>query len=311
MTTVLFSHDQCLDHVTPPGHPERVERLGGIGRALAKPEFDALDRRAAPMGEEKHVRLAHPLAHLDRIRTSEPVEGYAQIDADTSMAPGSFNAAMRTIGGNSAAVDAVLSGEASNAFVMTPPPGHHAEKAKPMGFCLFANVAIAALHAIEHHGLDRVAVLDFDVHHGNGTQDLLWDEERILFVSSQQFPLWPGTGAATETGAHDNVVNLPLRPGSGGSEMRDAYRGGAFPRLEAFEPQMMIISAGFDAHYDDPLAQLTWQAEDFRWLTHELCRIAATHCRRRVVSVLEGGYDLAALAASGRAHVEELIEAGK
>lgn len=310
MTTLLFSHDQCLDHVTPPGHPERVERLEAIGRALAKPEFDALDRRAAPMGEEKHVRLAHPLAHLDRIRTSEPVEGYAQIDADTSMAPGSFNAAMRAIGGNIAAVDAVLSGEASNAFVMTRPPGHHAEKAKPMGFCLFANVAIAALHAIEHHGLDRVAVLDFDVHHGNGTQDVLWNESGVRFASSHQMPLYPGTGAPNETGAYDQIRNAALDSGSGSQLMREAWGDHILPWIEAYEPQLILVSAGFDAHAADPLAGLNWRTEDYAWVTDRIVDVAEKVCEGRVVSSLEGGYDLDALALGAAAHVKTLMERG-
>jgi acetoin utilization deacetylase AcuC-like enzyme len=308
MTTALITHADCHDHITPDGHPERVARLDHLLHALAP--LDLL-RLAAPAAGDADIARVHPQRYIDRVKRAAPERGQVALDSDTWVSPGSMQAARRAAGAAIRAVDAVMSREATNAFCATRPPGHHAERETPMGFCLFGNAALAAKYALDHHGLDRVAVVDFDVHHGNGTQDLLWDEERILFVSSQQFPLWPGTGAATETGAHDNVVNLPLRPGSGGSEMRDAYRGGAFPRLEAFEPQMMIISAGFDAHHDDPLAQLTWQAEDFRWLTHELCRIAATHCRRRVVSVLEGGYDLAALAASGRVHVEELIEAGK
>jgi acetoin utilization deacetylase AcuC-like enzyme len=203
----------------------------------------------------------------------------------------------------------VLDGEVGNAFCAIRPPGHHAEKTTAMGFCLFGNAAIAAKHAMEAHGLDRVAVVDFDVHHGNGTQDLLWDESRALVITSQQMPLWPGSGDPSERGAHDNVVNLPLPPRSGGAEMRATYEAKVFPRLRAFRPELVIISAGFDAHQDDPLAELKWSTEDFRWLTQELCSIAAEMCDGRVVSTLEGGYDLSALAASARAHVEELIKA--
>uniref|UniRef100_A0A2A3JRB2 Histone deacetylase domain-containing protein n=1 Tax=Alloyangia mangrovi TaxID=1779329 RepID=A0A2A3JRB2_9RHOB len=208
-------------------------------------------------------------------------------------------------------MDAVLAGEAKTAFCATRPPGHHAEAETPMGFCLFGNAAIAAKHALDHHGLERVAVVDFDVHHGNGTQALLWDEPRALVITSQQYPLWPGTGAADETGGHHNVLNLPLPPGSGGAEMRAAYAAQAFPRLDAFRPDLVILSAGFDAHADDPLAELNWREEDFAWLTRELCRIAQGSAQGRVVSVLEGGYDLRALADSARVHVQELIEAGR
>ena len=207
------------------------------------------------------------------------------------------------------AVDLVLTGGAQNAFCATRPPGHHAETDVSMGFCLFGNAALAAKHALDHHGLSRVAVVDFDVHHGNGTQDLLWDEKRALLITSQQMPLWPGTGRRSEDGAFDNVLNLPLDPGSTGLAMRQTYVDEVFPRLRAFKPELLIISAGFDAHADDPLAQLNWQTEDFRWLTGELCTLAQELCDGRIVSTLEGGYDLNALARATRAHVEELIKA--
>jgi len=207
------------------------------------------------------------------------------------------------------AVDMVLDGEVGNAFCAIRPPGHHAEKTTAMGFCLFGNAAIGAMHALDAHGLSRVAVVDFDVHHGNGTQDLLWDEARALVITSQQMPLWPGTGEPSERGAHDNVMNLPLPPQSGGAEMRSVYDAQVFPRLREFQPDLIIISAGFDAHQDDPLAELNWATEDFRWLTRKLCGIAAEVCGGRVVSTLEGGYDLTALANSTRVHVEELMEA--
>jgi acetoin utilization deacetylase AcuC-like enzyme len=206
-------------------------------------------------------------------------------------------------------VDAVLAGEAKNAFVATRPPGHHAEKARPMGFCLFGNVAIAAKHALERHGLSRVAIVDFDVHHGNGTQDLLWDEPRTLFISSHQMPLYPGTGAAHERGAHGNVINAPLSPGTDGVTMRSVYGSRLLRRVEEFEPELLLISAGFDAHEDDPLANLNWSTEDFAWLTRELCKVADATCAGRVVSSLEGGYNLDALAASVAVHVAGLMEA--
>ena len=203
----------------------------------------------------------------------------------------------------------VLDGDAGNAFCATRPPGHHAEMETPMGFCLFGTVAIGAKHALERHGLSRVAVVDFDVHHGNGTQALLWDENRAFFATSQQMPLWPGSGEPSERGAHDNILNVPLAPGTDGYEMRDAYTHDIFPRLRAFEPELILISAGFDAHADDPLANLNWRTEDFAWLTQEICAIANETCAGRVVSTLEGGYDLAALAESVTAHVKALQEA--
>ncbi|WP_136442991.1 histone deacetylase family protein [Pacificoceanicola onchidii] len=307
MATALITHSDCLKHVTPQGHPERVARLEHVGQAL-----EALDliRVDAPDCTDEDLRLCHPQAYIDRIGASEPVGGAAQIDSDTWMSPGSMIAAKRAAGGALKAVDMVLGGEVANAFVATRPPGHHAETETPMGFCFFGNAALAAKHGLERHGLSRVAVLDFDVHHGNGTQDLLWNEPRSLFIGSHQMPLWPGSGDASERGAHDNVLNLPLAPETGGAEMRAAWTP-ALGRLRSYAPEMIVVSAGFDAHQDDPLAQLNWSVDDFRWITGEICTIAADVCAGRVVSVLEGGYDLGALAASAKAHVDVLLEAGK
>ena len=226
MTTLLVTHDDCTHHLTPAGHPERVARLEHLMAAL---EGKALTRIEAPEASDDDVCLVHPQVYLDRIRASEPKEGIVAIDADTHMSPGSFAAAMRAVGGALQAVDMVMAGEAANAFVATRPPGHHAETETPMGFCLFGNAAIAAKHALDRHGLSRVAVVDFDVHHGNGTQDLLWSEARTLFVSSHQMPLWPGTGAPEERGAHDNVINVPLAPQTGGDGFRKAYEAQVFP----------------------------------------------------------------------------------
>jgi acetoin utilization deacetylase AcuC-like enzyme len=239
-----------------------------------------------------------------------PETGLVALDPDTTASPGTWDAALKGAGGMIAAVDAVLDGRATNAFVATRPPGHHAEKTRAMGFCFFGNVAIGALHALENRGLSRVAVVDFDVHHGNGTQDILWDEPRALFVSSHQMPLFPGSGAASERGASNNVLNLPLPPGSDGAHMRSVYEARVFPALRAFAPEMILISAGFDAHRVDPLANLTWDETDFAWLTRELCALADELCDGHVVSTLEGGYDLPALAASVAAHVTELMEHG-
>lgn len=302
---IYYSHDDGLDHETPPGHPEQVARLDAVRAALA--EFD-LDRRPAPLCEEGEILRCHSQAHLDHIFGAAPAEGWRSLDPDTHMSPGTLNAARRGVGGCVAAVDAVLAGESTKAFVGCRPPGHHAETEQAMGFCFFGNVAIAAKRALDHNGLDRVAVVDFDVHHGNGTQDLLWNESRALFISSHQMPLYPGSGHPDERGAHDNVLNLPLAGGTGGDAMRRAYEGHAFPALREFRPDLILISAGFDAHEDDPLAGLMWRTEDFGWLTTRLCDIADELCGGRIVSTLEGGYDLAALGASVAAHVAVLKE---
>ncbi|MFC2966945.1 histone deacetylase family protein [Acidimangrovimonas pyrenivorans] len=310
MVTAVYSHPDCLLHVTPPGHAEQVARIEAVETALAAPDFAALDRRAAPLGDVADILRCHPQRYVDRIRAAVPEEGSVQLDPDTHVSPGSWNAALRGVGGICAAVDAVLAGEVSNAFVACRPPGHHAEVESPMGFCLFGNVAIAARRALDHHGLSRVAIVDFDVHHGNGTQDLLWNESRTLFCSSHQMPLYPGTGAAKERGVCGNVLNLPLAPETGGAEMREAYERVILPAVDAFQPELLLISAGFDAHLADPLAQLEWQVADFEWLTGKLCDLADRHCDGRVVSTLEGGYDLQALAASAAAHVQGLMERG-
>ncbi len=307
MTTALYTHDDCDGHVTPMGHPEQVARVQRIRARLAGPEFAALDRRDCPLGSDTQIALCHPQSYIDGIVAAEPLTGTRALDADTHMSPGSVAAARRAVGGAVAAVDAVLAGEVRNAFVAARPPGHHAETALVMGFCLFGNVAIAAKHAMTVHGLTRVAVVDFDVHHGNGTQDLLWNEARALFFSSHQMPLWPGTGDPSDRGAHGQVHNIPLPPQSGGAEMRAAYAARVFPVIDAFAPELILISAGFDAHAADPLAELNWQTGDFIWLTQQVCALAAKHCEGRVVSVLEGGYDLDALADSAAAHVQALM----
>ena len=307
MSTVLISHDDAFGHVTPPGHPEQVARMDAVMGAL---EGLNLRRVKAPMAAEDDILRCHPKSYVDGLKTRVPAEGYAQIDADTWMSPGSLAAAYRAVGGVVRAVDMVMAREAGNAFVAMRPPGHHAERETSMGFCLFGNVAIGAKHALDHHGLSRVAVVDFDVHHGNGTQDLLWEEERALFFSSHQMPLWPGSGRPEEDGAHGQIVNLPLPPESDGNLMRRVYARDVFPRLEAFAPELILISAGFDAHRADPLAALAWEVEDFVWLTRNICEIAGRVCGGRVVSALEGGYDLEALGACVAAHVTELKEFG-
>jgi acetoin utilization deacetylase AcuC-like enzyme len=307
MTTALITHPDCLKQETPAGHPEQVARLA---RVLAALEGKALTHVKAPLAAEDDLLRVHPKSYVDSIRAAAPSEGLVQIDADTWMSPGSLAAAHRAAGGAVRAVDMVLGGEAGNAFVATRPPGHHAERETAMGFCLFGNVALAAKHALDHHGLRRVAVVDFDVHHGNGTQDLLEDDARAFFVSSHQFPLWPGTGTADETGPHGTVMNLPIPPGTGSDEFRRLYEERVFPRIEAFTPDLILVSAGFDAHRADPLADLRLETADFTWITGRLCDLADSLCGGRLVSVMEGGYDLDALAESAAAHVDVLIARG-
>lgn len=310
MTTALITHPDCLSHVTPDGHPERVARLEAVLGALDASAFSALKRIEAPIGDVAEILRCHPQSYVDDIRASVPQSGQAALDADTFASPGSFNAALRGVGAVTTAVDMVMAGDVSNAFCAIRPPGHHAEREKAMGFCLFGNVAIAAKRLLDHHGLSRVAVVDFDVHHGNGTQDLLWDEKRTLFVSTHQMPLYPGTGDRHETGAHQNILNVPLPPGSGGKVFREAMENMVLPALEEFSPEFLLISAGFDAHRSDPLAQMELTEDDFSWVTGRLYDLADQHASGRVVSTLEGGYDLDALAASAAAHVNVLMERG-
>lgn len=310
MATAFLTHTDCLNHVTPAGHPERVDRLMAIYAALDSVDDQSLLRLDAPVGREADILRVHPQTHIDRIKGAVPETGNVALDADTYLSSGSFDAAMRGVGAMSKAVDMVLSGEVRNAFAAVRPPGHHAETEKPMGFCLFGNIAIAAKYALDVHGLNRVAIVDFDVHHGNGTQDLLWSEERILFISSHQMPLYPGSGASHETGVAGNILNVPLQPYTGSGGFRDIYERVVFPALREYEPELLLISAGFDAHAADPLANLELTTEDFGWVTDKLCDIAETYCEGRIVSTLEGGYDLDALAASTRAHLEALLKRG-
>ncbi|GIX13781.1 MAG: acetoin utilization protein [Paracoccaceae bacterium] len=307
MTTALLTHEACLRHVTPRGHPERAARLEAIARALDAPAFAGLMRESAPAGDDALLRLAHPQRHIDRLRASLPAEGFHPLDPDTWLSPGSLQAAQHAAGAQRRAAELVMSGTATNAFLAVRPPGHHAEAERPMGFCLFANAVLAARSAIEL-GAGRVAIVDFDVHHGNGTQALVWDDPDILFISTHQMPLWPGTGAPDERGAHGNVLNIPLPPGSDGSLMRERAETLILPALDAFRPDLMVISAGFDAHAADPLAGLEWVEDDYAWLTGRLCAAARRLCGGRVISTLEGGYDLDALAGSVAAHVATLME---
>ena len=306
MTTALFTHAACLRHDTGPGHAERIARLEAISAALDEPRFAALDRREARRASREELTRVHPEHYVDAVLSAEPDRGYSNLDPDTVMSPGSGEAALRAAGAVCAAVDAVVSGEVSNAFCAVRPPGHHAERARAMGFCLFNNVAIGAMHARAVHGLKRVAVVDFDVHHGNGTEVVAVEDPDFFFASSHQAPLYPGTGLADR---EPHVLNVTLDPGAGSAIFRSAYENRIFPALSAFRPDIILISAGFDAHELDPLAGLCLTDQDYAWVTREICALARNLCHGRVVSALEGGYHLEALARSAAAHVTALMEA--
>ena len=307
MTTLLISHPASLNHSNAPGRPERPDRLRAIESVLEQEKFQPLIRaQPEPAGIEA-ITLCHPRDYVEAIKEAAPKEGMVQLDADTSMSPGSWEAALRAVGGAMLAVDEVVTKKASNAFVAHRPPGHHAETVRPMGFCIFNQAAIAARHAQKKHGLNRVAVVDFDVHHGNGTQEIFWSDPTLMYCSTHQMPLYPGTGAVSERGEHDNIVNAPLRPGDGGEQFKAALESRILPRLQAFGPELIIMSAGFDAHQRDPLANLQFVEEDFAWATRKVMDVADKTAQGRVVSVLEGGYDLQGLSQSAAAHVIALM----
>ena len=304
----LYTHSACLHHDNGPGHPEAPARLAAVLRALDHDRFAALDRVEAPRASREQLLRVHTAAHVERMLAAVPEGAVQRLDDDTVLSPGSAEAALRAAGAAAAAVDAVFGGgHVHRAFCAVRPPGHHATRESAMGFCLFNNVAVAAAHALAAHGVKRVAIADFDVHHGNGTQDIFWREPRVLFASSHEMPLYPGTGQPNERG-HGNILNRPLSAGDGPYLFRELWEGDLLPRLHAFKPQLVLVSAGFDAHQRDPLANLCLGSEDYAWITAKLVELANRHAGGRLVSTLEGGYDLAALATSAAAHVEALMD---
>jgi len=313
MATLLITHPCFLAHDTGPGHPERPDRMRAIDKVLAHDVFKDLVREEAPLRDdvEAQIKLAHPAAYLEDLRrvATGPINGTRHIDADTVISAGSWEAALRAVGAGLHAVDAVMTGRAANAFCQVRPPGHHAEADRAMGFCLFSNAAIAGLYARAKHGAERIAVADFDVHHGNGTQAIFWSDKDLYYGSTHQMPLFPGTGAMGETGV-GNIFNAPLRAGDAGEKFREAFESRILPALHAFGPDILLISAGFDAHQADPLANLRLVEADFMWATERLADMAGKHCNGRIVSLLEGGYDLNALARSVAVHVKTLMDVG-
>ena len=308
MTTLVFTHPACLKHDAGPHHPESPARLAAVLKALDAEEFKDIERREAPEATVEQLGRVHPPAYVEAVLAAMPQTGYVAFDSDTVCSPGSREATLRAAGAVVAAVDAVMAGDVKNAFCAVRPPGHHAEPTQPMGFCLFNNVAIGAAAARARHGCGRVAVVDFDVHHGNGTQAAFERDADLFFASTHQYPLYPGTGGREERGV-GNVFNMPLAPGSGSDEFRDAMAGTILPALDAFKPNFILISAGFDAHRADPLANLNLEDEDYAWVTAEIAGIAERRCGGRLVSTLEGGYDLKALASASSAHLRSLMAA--
>ena len=310
MTTVLYSHDACFGHNPHVGHPECPERLSAILSALDAPNFKTLKYCQPPLATVEQIVRVHDYSYVTWALAEMKERGAAVFDNDTYTSVGSYEAALRAAGSVCAAIDSIMAEKAKNAFCAIRPPGHHATYSRAMGFCFFNNVAVGAAHARCVHGLERVAVIDFDVHHGNGTQAAFWNDPNLFFGSTHQSPLYPGTGDQNERGVAGNVINVPLKPCAGSEEFRNAMENIVFPALREFSPDLLLISAGFDAHSDDPLASLNFIDDDYYWVTNKLCAIAAEYCQCRLVSTLEGGYHLESLGRSAAAHVAALIDAG-
>jgi acetoin utilization deacetylase AcuC-like enzyme len=307
MSTYLYTHDVCLEHAPGPQHPERPDRLRSVMKALEGEAFTGLVRLDAPKATLAQIERVHSAQYVSKIFASVPESGLAHIDPDTAMSPASGDAALRAAGGACAAVDAVLIGQATNAFCALRPPGHHAEPSHGMGFCVFNNVAIGAMQARDVHGIERACVVDFDVHHGNGTQAAFEPHQDFLYASSHQSPAYPGSGDGDDCGPKGNIVNVQLPPGSGSALFRSAYKKRILPALRDWKPELLMISAGFDAHASDPLAQLELVDDDYSWVTRQLLAVADECCKNKVVAVLEGGYDLEALSTGVGLMVRELL----
>ncbi len=303
MSTIIIHHDDCLRHNPGPKHPESPLRIKAVLAGLEG--LKGLEKLPAPRATAEQIVRVHPQQFWADISTMEPSEGVVGIDVDTFLSKGSVDAALRASGALCFAIDQILDSKALRAFCAVRPPGHHSEQAVAMGFCLLNHVAIGAMHALQRPDIRRVAIIDFDVHHGNGTQAIFEQNPDVMYVSSHQLPLYPGTGQREETGC-GNILNLPLKPGDGGKSFRRAWSSTGLPAIHGFAPDLVLISAGFDAHARDPLAQIELQDEDYHWITDQLCDLADDCCGGRVASILEGGYDLEALAGASRAHVEAL-----
>ena len=308
MTTFLYTHEVHDEHITPSGHPEQIARLHAIKKALNVPKFNGLLRKDCPLGGRELAELVHPSRYIQHLEAHLPNEGLTYLDGDTVLSPKSLDAAFHALGAGADAVDRVMGGTAKNAFIAARPPGHHAEKTTAMGFCLFGTVAMIAKYALLRDDVSRVAILDFDVHHGNGTEDLVKDDKDILFISSHQMPLYPGTGHPTYKGPFDTITNIALPAHSDGDYMKEIYKAHVFDKIAHFNPDLIVLSAGFDAHLADPLAQLNWSTEDFGWMSSKIMDVARDICKGRVISSLEGGYNLEALAASVALHLEILLK---
>ena len=306
MTTHLYTHDIFVEHLTPDGHPERPDRIRAINKMLSDEKFDALVRFETQEADPATFAYAHPEAYVEGMHKLSPADATVRVDPDTVMSPKTWSCVSHAVGGGIAAVDAVFAGKADNAFLSARPPGHHAEKVTAMGFCIINTAAVMARHAQKQYGIDRVAIVDWDVHHGNGTQDIFYDDPTVLYASTHQMPLFPGSGDKNETGA-GNIHNAPLSPGMGSSDFKEAFRSRVLPALENFKPDLVIISAGFDAHHRDPLANINLEEDDFDWATGKLLDVASRHSNNRLVSLLEGGYDLKGLADSCASHISRLM----
>ena len=307
MTTCIFTANSSIQHDTGPGHPECPERIPSIINGLKRIQSKDLIWKDVGSFDEKYIKLTHSEKYFEKINQSFPKEGLDFLDGDTIVSKGSKKAAYDSVASIINAIDAIMNKEFNNAFCVIRPPGHHAEKEQAMGFCIFNNVAVGATYLLEKYKLNKVAIIDFDVHHGNGTQDIFYNEKKVLYISSHQFPFYPGTGSENETGKYNNILNIPLKAETSSKEFFDSYKK-VYDKLNEFKPEFILLSAGFDAHKNDPLANINLESKDYYTLTKEIMKIAKQICESKIVSILEGGYNLAAIQESAKYHVEALLE---